>query len=131
MSGTGKRLTWHEPRADAGQGRAGSIRLFHYTWDDSKRHPGQPYVMRTDLPGYEGGTWRSGDPGSLKETAEEIFAAWLKAVGVLAETADGEAALDAAFRTWYAADETDIGPDLEWCAVEGFEAGWRARGGVQ
>jgi hypothetical protein len=75
-------LTWVTPPGTHGQshdGRAGGIRLFSYTWDSSKAHPGEPWVMYTDLPGasYVGRKWRSGSEIDLQETAERILAAWL------------------------------------------------------
>jgi hypothetical protein len=61
----------------------------------------------------------------LREQAAKILEGWLRQVfGIKPASQEDEA-----FRAWYADDATDIGPDLEWCAVEGFSAGWNARGG--
>jgi hypothetical protein len=102
-------------------GQAGGLQLFAITWKSRREDP--DWLMRCELPGYVGREWKDGDIEALKDAAESTLALWLAKVGGI-RPADQE---DAAFRAWY--ERADIGPDLEWCAVEGFLAGWNARGG--
>ena len=45
-----KRITWGKRRnGNTAEGRAGTIRLFVYTWDGSSQHPGKPWVPRPKL----------------------------------------------------------------------------------
>jgi hypothetical protein len=75
-------LRWEETRAPAHAGLAGEVWLFTYTWDDSKDHPGEPWVMTSVLPGFGGRTWRGADGGALRKVADEVLAGWLKRIGV-------------------------------------------------
>jgi hypothetical protein len=82
------RLTWARVSGDtSGQtrvGLAGGVTLFRYTWDASKVHPGQPYVMTSELPGHTGRRWRGATPEELPPVAERVLAIWLEAIGVTA-----------------------------------------------
>jgi hypothetical protein len=75
-------LRWEETRAPAHAGLAGGVWLFTYTWADSKQHPGEPWVLSTTLPGYNGKQWHAADAADLRTTAAEVLADWLRRIGV-------------------------------------------------
>lgn len=118
-------IEWKNAPYNTKYGSVGGLQLFAITWHSRSEDPN--WLMRCELPGHAGQQWKDDDNEVLQALAAELLADWLRRVfGVL--PADQE---DTAFRAWYEHDATDIGPDLEWCAVEGFEAGWRARAGEQ
>lgn len=73
------RLTWKGKHPTAAGG-AGGIVLFTYTWEGRREHPGEPWTMWSDLPGFAGSRWRAADPADLEDRAEEILATWLAKV---------------------------------------------------
>ncbi len=115
------RIEWQDGQYNTKYGVVDGLRLFSITWKSRSEDPN--WLMRCDLPGYDGREWKNNDDRMLKGAAESTLALWLAKVGGI-RPSDHE---DAAFRAWY--ESADIGPDLEWCAAEGFTAGWRARGG--
>lgn len=82
MSEVKPRLAWARANGSVRtqEATADCIRLFTSTWDSSKAHPGEPWVMRSDLPGLVGHTWRSESEAELQGRAERILAAWLARV---------------------------------------------------
>jgi hypothetical protein len=77
VSETKTLLTWAETYVSTKSAKAGGIRLFSYTWASGEAHPGEPWVMRCDLPGFGERRWRSGSEIDLQEKAERILAKWL------------------------------------------------------
>jgi hypothetical protein len=84
-------LTWTGERLGR-EGKAGGVRLFTYTYDSGKTHPGEPWVMWSELPGHVGRKWRSGSEIGLQELADDILAAWLARVAPPAPEPDRDAA---------------------------------------
>jgi hypothetical protein len=82
MSSSEPRISWIQTGrgGQSHDGEVGGIRLFAYTWDGSKSHPGEPWAMTCALPGYEGKRWRAGSENGLRELAEKVLAAWLARV---------------------------------------------------
>jgi hypothetical protein len=117
---TTSRLAWTEGQYSAHHGQAGGVQLFTYSWDNSKVHPGEPWVMRTALPGYGTRTWRSGSEIDLQEKAERILARWLEKVAP-------EPDRDAEFEAWN--EREHYGHDMVDHVHFAFDAGWDARGG--
>ena len=116
-----KEIDWKDSQYATRHGSVSGLQLFTISWKSTREDPN--WVMSCSLPGLEGERWRDDHETVLIAKAREVLADWLRRVfGIL--PADSE---DAAFRAWYG--RTDIGPDLDWCAVEGFEAGWQARAG--
>jgi hypothetical protein len=73
------RITWTAGHPTF-TGSVGGIELFRGTWNASKDHPGEPWSMRTALPGRTFRTWRGADPAALREQAEGVLAGWLALV---------------------------------------------------
>jgi hypothetical protein len=114
------RLTWTEGQYSTHYGQAGTIHLFTYTWDGSKAYPGEPWHMRTELPGHSGRGWRSGSEIDLQEKAERVLAAWLAKVAP-------EPDRDAEFEAFN--EREGYGRDMVEPVHHAFDAGWDARGG--
>lgn len=106
------------------EGKAGGVRLFTYTYDSSKTHPGEPWVMWSELPGHVGRKWRSGSEIGLQELADRILALWLAKVAQSPGLHDRDLAFEAFNeREGYGRDMTEI-------VHSAFDAGWDARGGA-
>lgn len=118
-------IDWKDAPYNTKYGSVRGLQLFAVTWKSRREDPN--WLMRCELPGHAGREWKDDDIEALKTQAAKVLEGWLRQVFGI-QPADQE---DTAFRAWYEHDATDIGPDLEWCAVEGFEAGWRARAGEQ
>ncbi len=73
------RLTWKDGTYSSSSGSAGGIRLFGISYRTIRSDPS--WLMRTELPGYQGKTWRSDDKDDLHAKAEKILAHWLEKVG--------------------------------------------------
>jgi hypothetical protein len=72
-------LTWEPGSYNTHTGSAGGVRLFSVTWKSRREDPN--YLMRSDLPGYEGREWKDDDREKLQARAEQLLSQWLAKVG--------------------------------------------------
>ena len=83
-------LTWKERNQECGPGSLLGIRrgvvMFTIHWNALTRGPeGKDYHMYTRLPGYkDNARWGAQTEDELKEMAEEIFAGFIKRMGLAA-----------------------------------------------
>lgn len=117
MNGIG----WVDGAYTTKRGSVNGNHFFTIAWKSTREDPN--WVLSCSLPVLEGRRWKDDDQNVLREQAQTVLDDWLKRMFGIRPAGDE----DPAFRAWY--ERADIGPDLEWCAVEGFMAGWRARAG--
>lgn len=116
-------LTWKPGQYNTHTGSAADLRLFSVTWKSRREDPN--WLMRSDLPGFEGREWKNDDLAELQGLASAVLAAWLSKITGLFTDRDEFAARDAAYAE--VAEGSTLPGELQMAVSEGFAAGWLAR----
>lgn len=76
-----KAILWRQKNTAHGpigyDGIVGEVTLFSYGWAGGP----EPYVLHTQLPGYQSRRWRKASEQEARDFAERVFAKWLATIG--------------------------------------------------